>query len=321
MKILVVDDDVIILELLSEILFAQGYKEVTRAQNGKVALEIILDHEDTFDCILLDIQMPDMDGIEVCRLLREMPEHKMTPIIMLTTTSDRLHIDRAFAAGATDYAVKPFEVGDLMARIKLAERTRLDRHRAQKVVTSKAELPKVSFDDPLPLRGQVNGFVDATILKNYAKITHSQRTFPMTAVAIHIPQLQELHEGLSTDDYRLVLADIGEVIAESLVGTQAFMTYHGAGTFLCICNETRLLPANGLRSELAMVLNDGKAVGLEAEDLEFTVKMSPYCSPRATDLVSDLSFITRALDRVHDTNSDRKVISFSEFGARILSSF
>ena len=82
MKILAVDDDPIILELLNEVLGSTGYPDVTTVETGADALAAVEDHRQPFDCILLDIQMPGMDGIELCGRLRAMPRYRETPVLM-----------------------------------------------------------------------------------------------------------------------------------------------------------------------------------------------------------------------------------------------
>jgi len=74
-----------------------------------------------FDCLLFDINMQGMDGVELCSLARAIPVYRNTPIIMLTSMTERKYIDRAFKAGATDYATKPFHIVELGARLRMAE--------------------------------------------------------------------------------------------------------------------------------------------------------------------------------------------------------
>ena len=121
MRILSVDDDPIILELLVAVLASMGHTEVTTAESAVEAFEIIKNDPEPFDCFLLDIQMPEIDGIQLCKSLRFIPEYKRTPILMITAMSDKAYIERAFASGATDYVTKPFDIVELGARIKVAE--------------------------------------------------------------------------------------------------------------------------------------------------------------------------------------------------------
>jgi CheY-like chemotaxis protein len=74
-----------------------------------------------FDCFILDVQMPGMDGIELCGQIRAIEVYKDTPIIMNTAVADRDYIDAAFAAGATDYLTKPVDEVEVKARLGVIE--------------------------------------------------------------------------------------------------------------------------------------------------------------------------------------------------------
>ena len=113
MKILAVDDDSIILGLLTEVLERAEYGEVQTCTSAERALEVIAETKVPFDCFLLDIQMGGMDGIGLCARIRDMPKYARTPILMLTAMSEKSYIDRAFAAGATDYLSKPADANDI----------------------------------------------------------------------------------------------------------------------------------------------------------------------------------------------------------------
>ena len=134
MKILAVDDDEIMLELLSTATLAAGYDDVTTASSGVEALQILKKSTDTFDCFLLDVKMPGMDGIELCDEIRKHQNYDKTPIIMITGATETESAERAFEAGATDYVAKPFDIFELGHRIKIAETHIGDMQRAQQSV-------------------------------------------------------------------------------------------------------------------------------------------------------------------------------------------
>lgn len=113
-KILVVDDEVDILELLKYNLKKEGYT-VKTVTNGIEAVETA--KEFLPDLVLLDIMMPHQDGVETCRQLREMPELANTFIIFLTARSEEYSEVAAFDIGADDYITKPIKPRALMSRI------------------------------------------------------------------------------------------------------------------------------------------------------------------------------------------------------------
>ncbi len=111
-SILVVDDEPVIMESLAYSLRREGY-EVTVTPNGIQALEIF--DRDPHDLVVLDVMLPGIDGLEVCRRLRM---RSTVPIIMLTARSDELDRILGLEIGADDYLPKPFSFRELLARIR-----------------------------------------------------------------------------------------------------------------------------------------------------------------------------------------------------------
>ena len=114
-KILVADDDNNILFLVSEILVRQNY-EVFQAVNGDQALK---DAQSLHpDLMILDIMMPVIDGIEVCRRIKASPETSDIKVIMLTAKTSGKDMEAGMAAGADHYMTKPFKIAELSGMIK-----------------------------------------------------------------------------------------------------------------------------------------------------------------------------------------------------------
>ena len=130
-RVLVVDDDRAIRESLARALELDGY-EVALASDGAAALATIRD--DRPDVAIVDVMMPNIDGLTVCRVLRA--ERDRLPILMLTArteTSDRV---AGLDAGADDYLPKPFDLDELLARLRaLLRRSRLDDDEPSPVLT------------------------------------------------------------------------------------------------------------------------------------------------------------------------------------------
>ena len=114
--ILVVDDDPAIIRLLCTNLKARGYK-VSTAMDGEESLEAV--EKDFVDLIILDLMMPKIDGVEVCRRIREWSN---VPIVVLSARGDEKDKVKCLELGADDYLTKPFGIAELMARIKTALR-------------------------------------------------------------------------------------------------------------------------------------------------------------------------------------------------------
>jgi DNA-binding response OmpR family regulator len=112
-KILLIEDDEQILELI-DIHLKDFFCESTKANRGEEGLRYALTKK--FDLIILDIMLPDMNGVEICRQIRS--EKNTTPILMLTARSEEIDKIIGLETGADDYLTKPFSIRELMARIK-----------------------------------------------------------------------------------------------------------------------------------------------------------------------------------------------------------
>ena len=111
--VLVVDDDPDVRRLVEMKLRMQGVG-VDLACNGVEALVAL--ESNVYDLVILDIMMPEMDGIETCKVLRANPRLSSVPVLMLTARAQVSDIERGFEAGATDYMVKPFSPRELSDR-------------------------------------------------------------------------------------------------------------------------------------------------------------------------------------------------------------
>lgn len=151
-KILVVDDTPANLEVMTEMLSSVGY-EVATAISGERALKRLKTYVP--DLILLDIQMPGMDGFQICQAIKNDPKTANIPIIFITALSDIGHIVRGFSLGGVDYISKPFQQLELLTRVKthlqlkfltqdlekqVAERTSELQHALEELHQSKLQL-------------------------------------------------------------------------------------------------------------------------------------------------------------------------------------
>ena len=114
-ELLIVDDTLTNLHLLMELMSGQGYS-VRTATSGPMALESV--QVSAPDLILLDINMPQMDGYEVCRQLKANPKTKAIPVIFLSALSTTLDKVKAFEVGGIDYVTKPFHMEEILIRVK-----------------------------------------------------------------------------------------------------------------------------------------------------------------------------------------------------------
>jgi len=111
-KLLIIEDEVTLRETLAYNLTQEGY-QVTQSGDGAEALELA--RADKFDLIVLDIMLPGLDGLSFCRILRK---EQTTPIIMLTARGGEVDRIVGLESGADDYIVKPFSLGEFLARVR-----------------------------------------------------------------------------------------------------------------------------------------------------------------------------------------------------------
>ena len=123
MRILVADDDAAVRESLGRALRLEGY-EVELASDGAEALERLAANGDDPDLVVLDVLMPNVDGLEVCRTLRRTGSR--LPVLMLTARDEVSDRVAGLDAGADDYVVKPFALAELLARVRALLRRSAD---------------------------------------------------------------------------------------------------------------------------------------------------------------------------------------------------
>lgn len=114
-KILVADDDTSVLNLIEQILNDEGYK-IYKAHSGQEAMSIV--DSISPDLLLINLALPKMDGLTLCRQLRNMPETANSPIIFLTGNNAPYSVAESLEAGGDDYIRKPFAVRELAARVR-----------------------------------------------------------------------------------------------------------------------------------------------------------------------------------------------------------
>ncbi|MGY4924748.1 response regulator transcription factor [Streptomyces sp. 900105755] len=118
MRLLLVEDDNHVAAALSAVLARHGFS-VTHARSGEEALRALVPESDGYDVVLLDLGLPDQDGYEVCGKIRK---RTSTPVIMVTARSDVRSRIHGLNLGADDYVVKPYDTGELLARIHAVSR-------------------------------------------------------------------------------------------------------------------------------------------------------------------------------------------------------
>lgn len=243
LKVLVVDDDPSTLHLLKTALTAIDNYDVTTANSAHKAIDLLEDAEVPFDCLLLDIQMPETDGIVLLRGIREIPEYTDTPILMLTAMSERSYVDEAFRAGATDYITKPFDLIDLRGRMNSARRLvreRLKAERKQETVAHlKGELEKkcyFNFDDPLAIEG-ADRHLRFIEFDNYVDQLSRGQLFKSHTIALKIQDARTLYDATNCEFFRKAVQDTAQCLQSMTSDIDCMFSYRGSGLFLAVVHD------------------------------------------------------------------------------------
>jgi len=170
-KVLVIEDDVEIVNLL-EIHLKDIDCEVLKAYNGKEGLHIALTEKP--DLVILDISMPEMDGIEVCKEIRK---KQSTPIIMLTAKVEEIDRVLGLEIGADDYITKPFSIREFIARVKAVfRRAKMDKESIENNTNSELKFTDLTIN------------IDKRkVLQNNAKIDLSPKEFELLVLMASNP--------------------------------------------------------------------------------------------------------------------------------------
>lgn len=171
-KILVVDDETEISELIALYLSKNGYSVIT-AYTGYSALDLVAKHNP--DLIVLDIFLPDIDGLELCQEIRKKSD---APVIFLSCRSEETDKILGLAVGGDDYITKPFSPGELIARIK----AHLRRNRISSV-------KKEQKSDTIEYPGIIIDFLSHSVIVDDKSVALSSKEFEILAILVQNPNV------------------------------------------------------------------------------------------------------------------------------------
>ncbi|SFS96678.1 Response regulator receiver domain-containing protein [Sulfitobacter marinus] len=288
MRILAVDDDPTVLEMLSDYLTARHGFDLVCAADAEQALVLLNEPGPDFDCFLLDIMLPGIDGIRLCAELRGLKKHQKTPILMITASTTHDLMERAFEAGATDFVYKPLNGIDLGARINsaglLSESLRSEKA-AQRSLDELTQLMKTrreeSFDQGVPDVHDLEGF-------EHRLMRLSDGCYAMNLLAIKLPQIRNIFETLTPTEFSDQMAKVTEASISALQSNRYILGYAGNGVLVtAILARHRINPAaiqHLIKTELAK---------------------NPMCSGAGGDMGVDLSVHSMSEQRLWTGRSAR----------------
>ncbi|MEL6549807.1 MAG: response regulator [Pseudomonadota bacterium] len=249
MKILAVDDDQTALDIIRATLTAGGYDRVETVLSARAAREKIAAADTPFDCILLDVEMPETDGIELCAEIREMPEYEHLPIIMVTAVAAKEKLHDAMAAGATDYVNKPFDGLELGARMRAASilssalKTQGGQAtEAEKVAPAPIKGNDFRLSDPIALDSAPGMMSMVELSRELLEPRSNLRN--ARAFVLRMAGAADLYPRLTNAQFRSFLEKAGANLTRALMPWKGRVAYVGNGLFQVI-----LFKGRGLKSE------------------------------------------------------------------------
>lgn len=229
-KILIVDDQHQSIQFLKKHLEPIGYA-VTGASSSKEALEII--QKEYFDLILLDVDMPEADGFQLCANIKESKETCHIPVIFTTTRGGVTDKVKGLEVGASDYIPKPFEPEELKARIKAVLRTK----KLQDDLKQKASyLEEQAIIDSLT--GLYNRrYIKDRLLEEIARAKRFKED--LSLVLSDLDKFQEINQNHGTQKGDIVLKEFSDILKKSIRNIDIIGRF-GGGEFIFIFPQTNL---------------------------------------------------------------------------------
>ena len=302
MKILAVDDDPFILELLPAMFEQADLNDLHTAPSGPAALDMIKAQKVPFDCMLLDVDMPEMDGIELCRRIRTVPGYEDKPILMLTAKTDSMSIEKAFAAGANDYIAKPFNLKDIYNRIRVAERLLVSSKTIKRIDASDLSKEGRQVAEGITLADKVflanvGRLILSFSLGNYITQLDRSELDNYQVFGVSIDDAERIFDENSQQDFLHILTSVAETLTDLITCPHLLMSYEGNGAFLCITRDPNLPEWDRMEAGLQAKLD---ALNLLSDDLKqesISLSVGTPIAPNANRTQRVKKTFERALSR------------------------
>ncbi len=235
MRIMVVDDDELFKELIFTALSSMGFEEPAYASSAEEALQLAQETKEPFGTFLLDINLPEKNGVELCRELRQLPDYRTTPIIMITASRKHELMQDAFAAGATDFVNKPIDGLELGTRVKVAGMLNESMQREKQIrytLDDLTQLTKVQYHERVPLPG-IPGVEDYLELEN-SLLRMARACYAMSIFSINVVSAKNVYDNHAAPYFVDHLKKVARLLSATLEGQKIVITYVGHGVFLCV---------------------------------------------------------------------------------------
>jgi diguanylate cyclase (GGDEF)-like protein len=246
-SILIAEDDAVTRMLLEKTLKKEGH-EVVSVENGQKAFDLF--KESFFPIVLTDWMMPEMDGLELCRVIRQEENPGYVFIVLLTAQDSQDDIITGLEAGADEYLTKPFNRAELIARLNTGRRF-LEQERALRKANE--EIRILSITDPLT--GCSNrGCLNARLPQEIIRAGRYNR--PLSIVMCDIDHFKKVNDTYGHQAGDLVLKEFSKRINDSIRDKVDMLARYGGEEFLVTLPETGLEGALNVAERLRRVISE-----------------------------------------------------------------
>ncbi|WP_322516094.1 response regulator [Rhodopseudomonas palustris] len=301
MRILVIDDSEDGRDVAEAMLLAAGYEDIQTSESAADAYELLAVGSSTptkaspVDLILMDIMMPEVDGIEACARIRGEPHLMDVPIIMVTLLDDVDSLANAFVAGATDYITKPLKRVELHARVRsaLKLKSELDRRRAR-------ERELLEFLSTLGDRrtshwiDEGTGLIVGEVAEAYL-IAENHAIGDMSVIALGVDRLEALRQTRGDAAAADIVARVARLIRATTATVGVVAASYRDGTIVLIVPELPSQRALDLGETLRAAVFDLRIANPEAVYADHATASVAVVTGRVDSSTERIHLLTRAM--------------------------
>jgi diguanylate cyclase (GGDEF)-like protein len=246
MKILIVDDCEISCGVLEELLREMGYCDINQASSAQAAFDFLAEAGTTVDLILMDMQMPQIDGIQAIRRIKATEGLHDIPVIMVTVSHKEDSLEQAFEAGAVDYLNKPVSGVELRARVRsvLRLKAEMDRHRererelarsARQLEEANRCLQQLSKVDVVTGIGNRRCF-EEVIAQEWSRA--QRQGMPLSVLMIDIDLFKEFNDLYGHINGDICLRRVADAVRKAMKRPGDIVARYGGEEFVVVLPET-----------------------------------------------------------------------------------
>ncbi|MGA8612247.1 MAG: response regulator [Xanthobacteraceae bacterium] len=307
MRILLIDDTEDSRDLTEAALLSAGYTDIVTAASGWEALKILdvggrAEERPPIDVVLLDIVMPEMDGVECCARMRNDARYTDLPIIMVTALDDMDSLANAFVAGATDYVTKPVNRVELVARVRAALRLKqeLDRRQARErellnFVSNWGDHRASTLID------ETTGLFVGEAAEAYLTAASSGENGTVISIlALTLDRFDGFRSANGEGAARKALAQVARAVRRLAATIGIVAAAYRNGTIIIVAPDLEAVPARDLGETLRATVAKLRLANSEAVASDHVTASVAAITGRVKQAVDRVQLLTQAVSRVQD---------------------